>query len=200
MSEAAVRLKWNERHRVIEGVKDEMRAAIQDLKSIRFRLLGVKASIPPTAQETSPGDLEGDPDVETELRTVIDNGIQNCLDSLIDDFEAAVEYQPEPVAGGSLSIAHLDLSVFSEATQRGLYEVVAAKNFGPREQHEPGEDGVPQHTAEQAGLEVVFAWGRWFATWWKLELPQELPEAERREIRVLEENRHRPGTLVYGEV
>jgi hypothetical protein len=34
----------------------------------------------------------------------------------------------------------------------------------------------------------------------KLELPESLPEAERREILVLEENRHRPGTLGYGEV
>lgn len=199
MTEAAVRLKWNERQRVIEGVKEEMQAAIQDLKTIRFRLLGVKASLSPTAQETSREDLEGDPDLETELRTVVDHGIQSCLDSLIDDFEAAVEYQPEPWAGGSLSIAHLDLRVFSEATQKGLYEVVAAESFEITEPP-PGEGSTPQYTAEQAGLEVVFVWGRWFATWWKLELPDTLPEAERREILLLQENRQRPGTLAYGEV
>ena len=80
---------------VIEGARQEMRATVGDLKSIRYRLLGVCAGIPPSPQETSRGDLEGDPDVETEIRTVIANGIQDCLDPLIDDLLAAAEYQPE---------------------------------------------------------------------------------------------------------
>ena len=85
---------------MIEGARQEMRAAAGDLKSIRYRLLGVQASIPPSPQETSQGDLAGNPDVETELRTVIANGIQNCLDPLIDDLLAAAEYQPERVDPG----------------------------------------------------------------------------------------------------
>ncbi|MBW8875934.1 MAG: hypothetical protein JF614_13290 [Acidobacteria bacterium] len=80
---------------LIEGARKEMRAAAGDLKSIRYRLSGVLGSIPPSAQETSRGDLEGDPDVETEIRTVIANAIQDCLDPLIDDLVAAAEYQPE---------------------------------------------------------------------------------------------------------
>jgi hypothetical protein len=189
----------------IEGARQELRSAAEDLKSMRYRLLGVRASIPPTSQETSRGDLKGEMDVETELRNVIACGIQDGLDPLIDDWLNAASYQPErreaagDAGADALSIAHLDLSVFSEATQRELYEVVAAENFRPTE-HEPGEDCVPQYTAEQAGLEVVFVWGRWFATWLKLELPETLPEAERREILLLQESRHRPGTLAYGEV
>jgi hypothetical protein len=199
MTEAAAKPKKDEGHGLIESVKMEMRAAIADLKAIRCRLLGVHGRIPPSAQETSKGDLEGDPDVETELRTVIANGMQNNLDPFIDDLETAVEYEPGPAAAGSPSIAHLDLSVFSEETRLALYEVVAAENFGPTETAR-GEGSVPQYTAEQAGLEVVWIWGRWFATWWKLELPETLLEAERREILLLQENRHRPGTLMYGEV
>ncbi|HEV7505336.1 MAG TPA: hypothetical protein VGS07_10525 [Thermoanaerobaculia bacterium] len=68
-----------------------MRAAIGDLKSIRYRLLGVKGSIPPSAQETSRGDLEGDPDVETEIRNVIACGIQDRLDPFIDDLVTVAE-------------------------------------------------------------------------------------------------------------
>ncbi|MFY9820180.1 MAG: hypothetical protein WAM82_02290 [Thermoanaerobaculia bacterium] len=202
---AVTRPAWGARggtnggHEVIEGARKEVRAVIEDLKAIRYRLWGVYGSIPPTAQETSRGDLEGDPDVETELRTVIANGVRNGLDPLIDDLETAVEYQPDPAATGSPSISHLDLSVFSEATRQGLYEAVAAENFRSAKL-ESGEDSVPQYTAAQAGLEVVWAWGRWFATWWKLELPDTLPEAERREILLLQENRRRPGTLAYGEV
>jgi hypothetical protein len=198
MTQAAAALK-DEGQWVIEGARKALRAAGADLTAVRHRLVGVQASIPPSARETSRGDLEGDPDVATELRTVIANGIQNCLDPLINDVLTAAEYQPDPVADDSPSIAHLDLSVFSEATQRALYEVVVADNFRQTEPS-PGEVLVPQYTPEQAGLEVVWAWGRWFATWLKLELPDNLPEAERREILVLEENRHRPGTLGYGEV
>jgi|GEM_PF-1093307 len=189
----------DERPVVIESARKALRAVGADLTAIRHRLMGVQASIPQSPQEISRGDLEGALDVATEMRTVIANGIQNCLDTLIDDILTVAEYQPEPVEDGSPSIADLDLSVFSEATQRALYELVVADNFRQTEPA-PGEGSVPQYTAEQAGLEVVWAWGRWFATWLKLELPDTLPEAERREILVLEENRHRPGTLGYGEV
>ena len=200
MTEAVAEPKRDEVHGAIEGARKEMWAALGDLKAIRYRLLGVKVSVPPTAQETSRGDLEGDPDVATEIRTVIDNGIQNCLDPLIDDLATAAEYQPEPAGSGAPSIAHLDLSVFSEATRQALYDLVVAENFRRTALEPAGEEWIPPYTAQQAGLEVIFAWGLWFATWWKLELPEELPEAERREILVLEESPEAPGTLAYREV
>ena len=193
-------------HDVIEGARQELRAAARDLKSIRYRMLGVHASIPPASQETSKGDLAGEMDVETEIRNVIACGIQDSLDPLIDDWLNAASYQPErrEAAGNagadSLSIAHLDLSVFSEETRQALYEVVAAENFGSTALEPPCEGSVLPYTAEQAGLEVTWAWGRWFATWWKLELQDTLPEAQRRETLLLEENRARPGTLAYREV
>ena len=188
-------------HAVIEGARKEMRAAAGDLKSIRYRLSGVQGSLAPSAQETSRGDLEGDPDVETEIRSVIANGIQNCLDPLIDDLLAAAEYRPESgnVEDDSPSIAHLDLSSYSEETRRALYEVVVAENF-QRTEPAPDEGPVRPYTPEKAGLEVVYVWGRWFAIWWKLELPETLPESERRETLLLEENPQRPGTLGYREV
>ncbi len=184
---------------VIAGAREELRAVVRDLKSIRYRLLGVKASIPPTAQETSREDLDGDPEVEPEMRTVIANGILNCLDPFIDDLGTAAEYRLGWTVTGSPSIAHLDLGVFSEETRRALHEVVAAENFGLTGLPSVDEWARP-HTAEQAGLEVTWAWGRWFATWWRLDLPDTLPEAKRRETLLLEENRNRPGTLAYREV
>jgi len=89
---------------VIESERQEVRAAARDLTAIRYRLLGVQASIPPSAQETSREDLEGDRDVETEMRSVIANGIQNCLDPLIADLLAAAEYQPESGEAERLSM------------------------------------------------------------------------------------------------
>jgi hypothetical protein len=95
MTVAATEPKRDEGHSIIEAARKEMRAAIENLRSVRTRLAAVEASIPPTAQETSREDLDGDPDVETEIRTVIANGIRNCLDPLIDDLGTAVEYQPD---------------------------------------------------------------------------------------------------------
>jgi hypothetical protein len=173
-------------------------AALQKL--VRDLLQSALAALPLSAQELNPqADPEAEPDVTSEVRRVGECVIVDCLNSAITDLSDAAEYQPDPSQGNSPSIAHLDLSVFSEATQRELYEVVVADNFRDTEP-DAGEGAVPQYTPEQAGLEVVWAWGRWFATWLKLELPDTLPEAERREILVLEENRHRPGTLGYGEV
>jgi hypothetical protein len=183
---------------VIKGARKEIRAIVEALKSIRYRLLGVQASIPPSAEETSLRDLEGEPDAETELRTVIANGIENCLNPLINELEAvAGEGSPERVeVSGSASLANLDLGVYTEATRRALYELVAAEFFGHTEPAVEKSVAEP-YTPDQAGLEVVYLWGRWFAVWWKLELPATLPEAERREIRRLEENKDRPGTLAY---
>ena len=85
MTVAAAEPKRDEVLSIIEGARKEIRAALEVLKSVRQRLLGVAGSIPPSARETSRADLEGDPDVETELRSVIANGVQDCLDPLIDD-------------------------------------------------------------------------------------------------------------------
>src|SRR4051794_11079925 len=112
MSEGA---REEQAEEVIEDARKAMRAAARDLKSIRYRLLGVHASIPPSSQETSKGDLEGEMDVETELRNVIACSVQDSLDPLIDDWLNAASYQParRETAGnpeaGSPSIAHLDL-------------------------------------------------------------------------------------------
>jgi hypothetical protein len=182
---------------VIEGARKQVQAAAGDLRAVRERLLGVQRSIPPSAQEVSPGDLVGEPDGETEIRTVIANGIENCLNPLIEDLDAAADEGVSGTVERSLpSIANLDLGVYAEATRRTLYEIVAAEIFGPTEPAS-GKGSAEPYTPDRAGLEVVFLWGRWFAVWWKLGLPGELPEAKRRVTLLLEENQYWPGTLAY---
>jgi hypothetical protein len=196
---------------VIKGAREELRGVAGDLSSIRYRLLGVQASIPASPLEASRGDLEGDPDVATELRSAIGVGIHDYLEPLIRGVLRAAEDRPDwgmgrnaemgSAEGDPQSIAHLDLSAYSEETQRALYKLVAQDNFLATEEEPPEEGWVPKYTPEEAGLEVVYAWGRWFATWWKLELPEDLPESKRREILLLEEDHpNRPGTLRYIEV
>jgi hypothetical protein len=79
------------REAVIEDARKELRAAIEDLRSVRNRLSSVQVSIPPSAEETSGEDLKGDPDAATELRAVIGSGIQDCLDPLIQSLLAATK-------------------------------------------------------------------------------------------------------------
>lgn len=73
-------------------------------------------------------------------------------------------------------------------------------NFTPRQLDGAEDLWTPPYTAEQAGLDVFWSQGRWFATWLKLEEPDDLPEAERRELLLLEEDATEPGTLLYREI
>ena len=56
----------------------------------------------------------------------------------------------------------LDLSGFSEGMRRRLYDRIVEVLFGPPE---------VRHTPDEAGLQVVFFAGRWFATWLDLSEP-----------------------------
>jgi hypothetical protein len=64
----------------------------------------------------------------------------------------------------------LDLSVYSEATRRALYDAVVAVHFSPPADREPApEEWFPPYTPDQAGLVVHFCNHRWFAVWTMLE-------------------------------
>jgi hypothetical protein len=77
---------------VIKGAREELGRIAGELIAIRYRLLGVQASIPPSPYERSPEDLgEGAADVATELRSVIGIGIHDSLEPLIQDLLAAAE-------------------------------------------------------------------------------------------------------------
>lgn len=194
----------------LEAAQEQARAIAKDLSALRYRLLGVQASLPPSPQEISQEDLEGDPDAGDELRTVIGHGVLSCVDPLIRDLLDAADYQPVRVQGRPTPVRrsdleatpgiHLDLSAPDEATRRTLYALVARDNFTAREVGPPGDVWVPAYTPEQAGLDVFHAHGRWFATWVKLEEPPQRPESERRELLVLEEDPERRGSLRYTEV
>ena len=76
---------------MIEGARKEMQAIAGELESIRYRLLGVQASVPRSPLETSLKDLEGEPDAATELHSLIGIGIQDHLEPLIRDLLTAAD-------------------------------------------------------------------------------------------------------------
>jgi hypothetical protein len=78
----------------------------------------------------------------------------------------------------------LDLTRYSEATRRALYDRIVAIQFTPQESA-PGKDledvWTPTQTPDEAGLTVLYLFGRWFAFWHEVPEPG-LPEARRTEI------------------
>ncbi len=62
----------------------------------------------------------------------------------------------------------LDLSRYSEATRRELYDRLVRIQFTPEDPAtaaDPEEPWTPTQTADEAGLTVVYLFGRWFAFW-----------------------------------
>ncbi len=63
----------------------------------------------------------------------------------------------------------LDLSRYSEATRRALYDQISAEHFSPDlatiAEASAGGDFAEDRTAEEAGLRIEYSLGRWFAVW-----------------------------------
>ena len=72
----------------------------------------------------------------------------------------------------------LDLSRYSEATRRALYDRIVEIQFTPEDAtsgKDPEDDWIPTQTPDEAGLTVFYLFGRWFAFW--LDVPEPgLPE------------------------
>ena len=73
----------------------------------------------------------------------------------------------------------LDFTRHNETARRHLYSQVVDIQFAPKF----GPDFTPPlYTADEAGLMVFYAFGRWFAVWTNLEEPTYLPEHRRVEL------------------
>lgn len=183
----------------LNAARARLRTAAGDIAAIGESLLELHESLPASPQEMSPDDLDTESDLSTELRAVIACVLHDFLEPAVRHLDAVVD-DPAParsVAKGGRFPAGLDLHAASEETRQALYDLVVRDNFTPQPDQAPGDAWVPPYSPEQAGLRVYFEHGRWFATWLKLEEPEDLPEAERRELLVLTEAPDEPGRLVY---
>ena len=77
---------------VPDSIRDQLRRVVEDLRDVRYRLIGAWASVPPSPQETSLADLNDDLDAPAEIRSVVSNCINDRLDPLIEDLAAVAEY------------------------------------------------------------------------------------------------------------
>jgi Helix-hairpin-helix domain len=80
----------------------------------------------------------------------------------------------------------LDLTKSDAATGEALYSYVVGKYFSVRLLDDPGDIHVPPYTPEECQLRVFHEYGRWFATWIKLEEDMSRPEWLTRELLVFE--------------
>jgi hypothetical protein len=69
----------------VELARKQLGPVIESLRAIRNQLVEIQESIPPTSQETSSEDLEGEPDAATEVRAILGNAVRDRLDPLIRD-------------------------------------------------------------------------------------------------------------------
>jgi len=75
-----------------------------------------------------------------------------------------------------------DLTEGEPATRQALYAFVVERCFTPHATDDSGCVSVPRFTPEECKLEIVFQYGRWMATWLKLEEDMSRPEYEHREV------------------
>ncbi len=88
----------------------------------------------------------------------------------------------------------LDLTIDHPATREALHEWVVRHHFALRVLDDPGDILISAHTPEECQLRVYFEYGRWFATWLKLEVDESQPEVRRRALILFETGRQ--GELV----
>jgi len=74
-----------------------------------------------------------------------------------------------------------DLTRYTEATRRTLYDLVVRVQFSPIPDARPGDWPGPSYTPDAAGLNVFYAFHRWFAAWTDLD-ELELPPDQRLEL------------------
>jgi hypothetical protein len=73
----------------VDLARTQLRRVVEDLRAIRYQLVGIQASIRPTRQELSAEDLESELDAPTEIRATLSGALHDSLDPLIRDLTAA---------------------------------------------------------------------------------------------------------------
>jgi hypothetical protein len=117
---------------------------------------------------------------------------------------------PDVPGGGTPSSSpppeppRFDLSRYSEATRRAIWDALAAAHFGATaaeaREAEAAGDWVETHSAEEAGLVVFWLFGRWLAFWRVLDEPEDAPERFRYDCVSVHEDPRAPGGLGLSEV
>lgn len=95
----------------------------------------------------------------------------------------------------------LDLTTYSEATRRALYDRIAAEHFSPTDDDMreaiTTETWLDLRSAEEAGLVLHFVYGRWIAAWHMADQVENPTEAERWDVNRV--TQHLDGSISFSE-
>lgn len=199
-----------------EEVQEELRARARELKASLDKVRELHRRLPVSPQEGRHRDLDRQPDFATQVRSGLECLLHDCFEPGIQGLLDLASFMPghgsaggraEGILAEGFAVDHnranLDLSDFSEATRQALYDLVVWDNFTARPldpQADHPDIWVPPYTPEEAELKIFHQHGRWFATWLRLDEPEDAPEEQRRELLRLEPHPQAAGSLVYTEV
>lgn len=86
---------------MIEGARKELRAVARELSAIRYRLLGVVATLPPREDEvTTEKDMAEEYDAITEMRAAAQSAIRDSIEPAIQSLESAANLLSLGARGG----------------------------------------------------------------------------------------------------
>lgn len=153
-------------------IEERLHDAKQEMEEFRDKLLGVLID----SENAGPGDDGAD----DPLRRDVWQSVQALDDLLRSTRKATGGFEPLP-----------DLTRNDEETRQRLYSLVVKERFSPYLLSDPGEIFLPARGPEEAGLEVYFQHGRWWATWL---------EGEKRQLLLLTAREEDPGSLYYVEI
>jgi hypothetical protein len=100
----------------------------------------------------------------------------------------------------------IDLSTYTEATRRAVYDAVVAIFFSPTPeeiaafQADPENHPAITYSPDEAGLKIYHELGRWIVTWTRLEFSADIPEEFRRELLLVETAPAAPYGILLHEV
>lgn len=76
-----------------ERAQEEVRDAVEALKGVRSRLRNIVAALPRSPQEDSMDAGEEEPDVATEVRSILECVLADQIEPAVRDLAAAAEYR-----------------------------------------------------------------------------------------------------------
>lgn len=172
---------------------EELRRIVQDTERVRARLAVLRTDL---LTQSEPGSRQ----VRSQINCILTDSLDPALQDLL---KLAELDRPLPPREVHLQLpSSSDLTRFSDETRMAIYSAVVGDYFSPRVLDPATSDEVwtPTYGPDEAELQVVFLYGRWFVTWSKLDVPPDSPEDDRRELLLIATDDERPNTLLYREV
>jgi hypothetical protein len=160
----------------IKMIEERLHDSKQEMEGFRDELLGLLIEF----ENAGLGGGEADDPAAGPLR----RDVWQCVQALDDLLRST-----RKVTGGIEALP--DLTRNDEETRQRLYNLVVKERFSPYLLSDPGEIFLPVRGPEEAGLEVYFQHGRWWATWL---------EGEKRQLLLLTAREDDPGSLFYVEI